>query len=251
MNVGLCGCLVFLLVNNRSTVTIPNVPEVANTEQIQSNTPAALESTPPPLFEPKPFRWEQLESSDYRIYIANLRQVACPEQTIRELITAEIAAAYAPRRAQLTSQIASNSNPLMRSVIQDEVEKRLTELRNEESAVIATLLGTGSSNQIASTSALSRSARHKPNGEVVTMPLVLRKIDLSRMKLGGGQLQAITELRQSFVDALGGPNQDPNDPAYRERWLKAQPEIDEMLKAAVGINAYQEIQVQASGADQN
>ncbi len=83
------------------------------------------------------------------------------------------------------------------------------------------------------------------------MPLVLRKIDLSRMKLGGGQLQAITELRQSFVDALGGPNQDPNDPAYRERWLKAQPEIDEMLKAAVGINAYQEIQVQASGADQN
>lgn len=248
MNLGLGGCLVLLLVNDRSKVTIPKLPEIANTEQIQSNTPVALASTPAAI-EPKPFRWEQLESSDYRVYIANLRQVGCPEQTIRDLITAEIEAAYGPRRAQLTNQIASNTNPLMRSVIQDELEKHLAELRSEESAVIATLLGIGSSNQIATTPL--RPARHKPNSSVVTMPLVMREIDLSSMKLSGGQLEAITELRQSFVDAVGGSNQDSNDPAYRERWLKAQPEIDEMLKAAIGISAYQEIQAQASGANQN
>ena len=34
--------------------------------------------------------WAQLESSDYVSYVANLRRIGCPEQTIRDIIVADI-----------------------------------------------------------------------------------------------------------------------------------------------------------------
>lgn len=43
------------------------------------------------------FRWAQLESEDYRAYIARLREIGCPEQTIRDLIIADIDKLLAPR----------------------------------------------------------------------------------------------------------------------------------------------------------
>lgn len=43
------------------------------------------------------FRWSQLESEDYRTYIERLRAVGCPEQTIRDLIIADVDKLLAPR----------------------------------------------------------------------------------------------------------------------------------------------------------
>lgn len=40
------------------------------------------------------FRWSQLESADYTSYIASLRRVGCPEQTIRDIIVADICNLY-------------------------------------------------------------------------------------------------------------------------------------------------------------
>src|SRR5450756_2540486 len=34
------------------------------------------------------FGWQMVESADYRRYIANLRAIGCPEETIRDIITA-------------------------------------------------------------------------------------------------------------------------------------------------------------------
>ena len=36
------------------------------------------------------FRWTQLESEDYRTYIRRLRDIGCPEQTLRDIIIADI-----------------------------------------------------------------------------------------------------------------------------------------------------------------
>jgi hypothetical protein len=41
------------------------------------------------------------------------------------------------------------------------------------------------------------------------------------------------------VDEIGGPNQDPNDPAYRERWQNAQPEMDNLLQGILGATAFE------------
>src|SRR5262245_59296578 len=43
------------------------------------------------------FNWRQLESEDYRTYIERLRAIGCPEQTIRDLIIADIDQMLAPR----------------------------------------------------------------------------------------------------------------------------------------------------------
>jgi hypothetical protein len=43
------------------------------------------------------FRWAQLESEDYRTYITRLRSIGCPEQTIRDLIIADVDKLFAPR----------------------------------------------------------------------------------------------------------------------------------------------------------
>ena len=43
------------------------------------------------------FRWAQLESEDYRAYITRLRAIGCPEQTIRDIIIADIDKLLAPR----------------------------------------------------------------------------------------------------------------------------------------------------------
>src|SRR5580692_6858652 len=53
----------------------------------------------------EPFRWNQLESSDFRTYIANLRGIGCPELTIRELITAEVDDIYKDRRLELQRKL--------------------------------------------------------------------------------------------------------------------------------------------------
>lgn len=45
------------------------------------------------------FSWQEVESSDYPIYISNLRNIGCPEQTIRDIIIADVNALYARRRA--------------------------------------------------------------------------------------------------------------------------------------------------------
>lgn len=43
------------------------------------------------------FRWAQLESEDYREYILRLRAIGCPEQTIRDIVIADVDKMLAPK----------------------------------------------------------------------------------------------------------------------------------------------------------
>ena len=45
------------------------------------------------------FSWQEVESDDYPTYIAKLRDIGCPEQTIRDIIIADVNALYARKRA--------------------------------------------------------------------------------------------------------------------------------------------------------
>src|ERR1041384_2536872 len=45
------------------------------------------------------FTWNEIESPDYATYIANLRAIACPEATIRDIIVADVNQVFARRRA--------------------------------------------------------------------------------------------------------------------------------------------------------
>ena len=45
------------------------------------------------------FTWQDIESPNFPTYVANLRQIGCPEQTIRDIIIAEVNAMYSRKRA--------------------------------------------------------------------------------------------------------------------------------------------------------
>jgi hypothetical protein len=196
--------------------------------------------------------WNQIESSDYPTYVANLRSIGCPEQTIRDIITADVHATFAPRRAQLeAAQLAdSRSGKAGGGPSQSAAAAGLAGLQTEEAKVVETLLGPTSTTgeAVGGQSALALTGRQpRPNNRQIVMPLVWQDVDLDSLNLDQDRLQTIRELKQGFLDDIGGPDQDPTDPAYRERWLKAQAETDELLRGFIGLRAYQQYELEASG----
>jgi hypothetical protein len=66
---------------------------------------AATSAKAPPMVVEKvvvitnELRWAQLESEDYKTYVARLRAIGCPEQTIRDIIIADLDKLLAPELA--------------------------------------------------------------------------------------------------------------------------------------------------------
>ena len=86
--------------------------------------------------------WSHVESPDYATYIANLRSIGCPEQTIRDIIIADVNALYAKRRA---TEILTPSQEWWRSEPSPEVVKLAADkyiaLDKERRALLVKLLG--------------------------------------------------------------------------------------------------------------
>ncbi len=82
------------------------------------------------------FHWSQVESDDYRLYIANLRAIDVPELTIRDIIVADIGQLYDQRRADRRSHLQQNSSGSMTA-------PSLAQLDREEQEVLDILLGPG------------------------------------------------------------------------------------------------------------
>jgi hypothetical protein len=56
----------------------------------------------------------------------------------------------------------------------------------------------------------------------------------------------LEELQQNFVEAIGGPNQDPADPEYLKRWITAQRQIDVQYRLLVGTQQFLVEQMQVN-----
>ncbi len=86
--------------------------------------------------------WAALESTNYYVYIQNLRAFGCPEETIRDMVAMDIAKLYAEKRAEARR----NGKPYRFWVEEPkgdiEVERKVVELEKEEHNLIRTLLGT-------------------------------------------------------------------------------------------------------------
>jgi len=210
---------------------------------------------------PPPFRWNQLESTNYPVYIANLRSVGCPEQTIREIVTAEIHDIYEGFRQEL------RKSPLPGAAL----AAGLAQLQREEAAVLSELLGAGPAlPELASADAgegaqptdqpaaapVSPPERYRLSVErrllarPVTMPIVFQPVDPAAMKLSDDQLNVIKDLQQKFLLQVGGTNQDPNDPEYLKRWQAAQISADEWFSALLGRDFRMKYQAQAMSRSQ-
>ena len=90
------------------------------------------------------FSWRALESTDYRRYIANLRAIECPEETIQDIIVSEVNKKYATREAALKlrgEHVELWELPALAGTAAAEKRKKLRELSSEKSALLKDLLG--------------------------------------------------------------------------------------------------------------
>src|SRR5450432_1529367 len=98
LNLALLGTAGYLLSRKTEAPAAAAPVSVANLSSEAPRAPAAA-----------PFRWSQLEAEDYSTYIANLRAIGCPEQTIRDIIAADVASLYETKRRELESRLAKQT----------------------------------------------------------------------------------------------------------------------------------------------
>lgn len=108
-------------------------------------TPPARPTRSAPV--PEPFHWGDLESKDYREFIARLRAINCPEQTIRDLIIADIDKLYSARLQGLRplrpslNYWESEEQDLANNYDQREWARKEKELEREKGRIVRELLG--------------------------------------------------------------------------------------------------------------
>lgn len=88
------------------------------------------------------FSWSEIESTDYAGYIANLREIDCPEATIRDIIVADVNQLFAQRREK---EIPIPEQPWWRGEPDWEgisaAAGKSKALENERKALLVKLLG--------------------------------------------------------------------------------------------------------------
>jgi hypothetical protein len=90
--------------------------------------------------------WRKLETTDYQDYIANLRSIGCPEQTIRDIVIADVNKLFAARKMELTTGgkvlpfwEAMGPEPDRQTRI--EMAKQLAAMDKEKTRLVRDLLG--------------------------------------------------------------------------------------------------------------
>jgi hypothetical protein len=103
------------------------------------------------------------------------------------------------------------------------------------------------SGQSSSPSAPASAAPQAPAS--VPIPLAFRPLPPHVAATNPQLAAAVQGLQQNFINALGGPNQNPNDPAYFQRWLTAQEINDEQYRLLVGDQNYLMEQMSINGKE--
>ncbi|MDE3068356.1 MAG: hypothetical protein KGJ60_12500 [Verrucomicrobiota bacterium] len=255
LNLALLGGLVFFLANQR-------------TAEVATPAPGHAVAAPPTPFETamNPFRWRQLESTkDYRVYVANLRAAGCPEPTIEDIVRGDVERAFAFERRQLSLNRAG-AGPWSR-LREAQLEAELLgkqplvagtavpassaagQVRQQDGKEVAQSSAPASAESFGARnggSARTQNVRQQPfqSDYIPSYPLAFENLNLDALSLSASRKASIRRVQQQFVNEIGGPNQNPDDPAYLARWQKAQSDADDMLRATLGVQDYMALQLQ-------
>jgi hypothetical protein len=90
------------------------------------------------------FNWESVESPDYREYIANLRSVGCPDETIRDIILADVNKLYDQKKKLVRGEpkkfeFWKATNPFAMAMGDTETMEKLRALDEEKRQVLRAL----------------------------------------------------------------------------------------------------------------
>lgn len=128
--------------------SLPSQPAAAGSHQIRNarRSPlipttqnAAADSSPTALTS---FHWSEIESADYRQYIANLRAVGCPEPIVRDIILADVNQLFAPRAAAIWKpEVREYWQKSSNGQASPDQMKQFMALSKDKTAILEDLLG--------------------------------------------------------------------------------------------------------------
>jgi hypothetical protein len=228
LNVTSLGFLTVILVNH-----CQETPAKAATA-----SESAIVSRQSPQVAPL-FHWTQLEcTNDYATYVANLRAIGCPESTLHAIVSADFEAAcnHERQRLEFVGDTTDRFSP--------ETAKR----------AVADVLGEAPAPGPEGKADVQAPAKFQLQRSGVRVagqttarasyPLAFQHAVLNDSGLTQNQKVAVRQLQLQFVDAIGGPNQNANDPVYGARWQSAQSDADDTLRAKLGDEAYNTYKLQ-------
>ncbi len=144
-----------------SSEVVPPVTQVSNDsfrerlKSPRSRTGSDAAGQPRVVYVTNKFNWSEIESEDYHQYIANLRAVGCPENTIKDIILTDVMKLYASRRGQLQHngrEFKYWETDEKRSLTArqfEEREKELASINKELPSVLRELLGVNYERELA------------------------------------------------------------------------------------------------------
>jgi hypothetical protein len=115
--------------------------------QAKAQAAAATPPEPTVIYRTNAFNWSQIDSTDYRQYITNLRAVGCPETTIKDIVLTDVMRLYAQRRGQYYNNgrafkyWETDEKRKLKQPQIEEREKQLAAIDKELPAVLRELLG--------------------------------------------------------------------------------------------------------------
>ena len=150
VNLGLAAGLTMALKSRRAEpapTPAATAPEAAsqNTAATEPDKVEHVTNTTVVAAAGKAFDWRLVESDDYKKYIANLRAIGCPEETIRDIIIADVNKLYDSKRREMAGPKKKfefwKSGAMMGAMMDTERMEKERALNKEKRALLTELLG--------------------------------------------------------------------------------------------------------------
>ena len=185
------------------------------------------------------FSWSNVESADYRDYIAKLRTIGCPEETVRDIIIADVSKLYAGRMAALYPsgkdfKFWAVDDNKKRNEERERAQKR-REMEREKAALIKELVGVDLETEMARWSGRPDDADWR-----------FGFLSVERQE----QLKALQDKYRDLERAAFGEN-GGNDPAARARIAALRAQREAEMAQLLGPQDYQEYQLRNSWTARN
>lgn len=141
-NCALLGAVGYLVKGkSRPDTVAPAAEAKANTKVITKTTSTVVTNQVVKLID-----WRMVESEDYRKYIANLRAIGCPEETIRDIIIADVNKLFEERKKALRKpedkfKYWETGMQAFTKLVSEDVIKQRQALAQEKRALLKDLLG--------------------------------------------------------------------------------------------------------------
>ncbi|MGV3771915.1 MAG: hypothetical protein ACO1QB_03375 [Verrucomicrobiales bacterium] len=206
---------------------------VRSADLVQGDSLAPLAS---PVIVTNEFKWSQLEAEDYRTYIKRLRQIGCPEQTIRDIIIADLDKLMSPRFKALEPQEEPKYWKAEEKDLRpkDEIYSKLFQKQNldfEKRQVIQELMGIDlvaeRAGVLGETDAMSKRLNFLPTDKLSTVRMIHDRTALEESSIREGAL--------ATGDALSAGD--------KARLQKAQAERERQIAALLSPEEFERYQL--------